>query len=292
MARSRPGFSLVELLIALGVVGILIALIMPAVSAIRGAANRLECQNHLKQTGLALIQYETTFGQFPSVQVQSSTFPRNSNFLGWQAFILPYLEQENLFKESQEALRIDPDPVHCPPHTGARAIVKNYVCPADSRLLSPLTDRYGLTMSFTDYIGIGGTIGFHGMITQPGTRVTEVTDGLSNTIMVSERPPPHSLQAGWWYPGYFGYGNIGPHLVLFVAERAQLYGEDPCVLTKPSFHPGRLANPCDRFQVWSLHGGGANFLFADGAVRFLPYSAHSLVPKLASRDGGEAVQLP
>ncbi len=63
-------------------------------------------------------------------------------------------------------------------------------------------------------------------------------------------------------------------------------------MTSTAFGPGRLDNPCDRLHLWSLHPGGANFLFADGSVRFLPYSARNVLDALASIQGGEVVEVP
>jgi prepilin-type processing-associated H-X9-DG protein len=127
----------------------------------------------------------------------------------------------------------------------------------------------------------------------PGSRFAAVSDGLSQTIMVGERPPPDSLQAGWWYPGLVGYGTDfrGPNNVITLGG-VLLFGGDPCTKIRGTLGPGRLDNPCDRFHLWSLHTGGANFLFADGSARFLSYSAEPIVIALATRAGGETVAIP
>jgi prepilin-type processing-associated H-X9-DG protein len=72
----------------------------------------------------------------------------------------------------------------------------------------------------------------------------------------------------------------------------RIYLQDDGCFVKRSLGPGRTANPCDRYHLWSLHPGGANFLFADASCRFLPYSAEPLMIPLATRDGGEVVELP
>jgi prepilin-type processing-associated H-X9-DG protein len=162
-------------------------------------------------------------------------------------------------------------------------------------------DGFGVTAAFTDYIAIAGTLppgagdGQDGSLGgSPGKRLTDITDGTSLTVMVAERPPPDSLQAGWWYPSAWGYGEglRGPNNI-FIIGAAKLFPlEDPCVVSKGTFGPGRMDNPCDRFHLWSLHPGGANFLFADASARFLPYSAEPLMMALGSRSGGEVVELP
>src|SRR4029079_795773 len=106
--------------------------------------------------------------------------------------------------------------------------------------------------------------------------------------------PPESLQAGWWYPGFefIATGLVGPNNWLrfgnYVYTRSDEEGEN----WRHNFGPGRLDNPCDRYHFWSLHPGGGNWLFADGSVRYLAYSAHQIMPALAPRAGGEVVTVP
>jgi prepilin-type processing-associated H-X9-DG protein len=179
------------------------------------------------------------------------------------------------------------------------AVVKGYICPADGRWDKP-RDTHGVAAGFTSYIGIlsvvppGRTTGLEGMFGAGQNRFSSVTDGLSQTIMVGERPPPDGLQAGWWYPGFLGsMENPGPNNRLIVGP-VLLGSDDQCNMITPgiALGPGRTDNPCDRYHFWSLHSGGANFLFGDGSVRFLAYSANKTVFDLASRSGGEVVDLP
>lgn len=173
--------------------------------------------------------------------------------------------------------------------------MKVYVCPADGRLFSPLTDDFGITAAYASYVGIAGVTSPNGVLgPSPGIRFAEVTDGLSSTVMVGERPPPASLLAGRWYTASFdtrGGMDRGPDGSMFVLSPA-LIMDPACVGPIYSFRYGRLDNPCDRYHLWSLHPDGANFAFADGAVHFLPYSAAPLLPALTTRAGGEAVELP
>lgn len=124
--------------------------------------------------------------------------------------------------------------------------------------------------------------------------LSAVTDGMSQTVMIGERPPPDSLQAGRWYTGSQNGSwdmNLGPEGAMPV--RTPAVATDPeCVGPVYAYGPGRLDNPCDRYHLWSLHSGGANFAYADGSVRFLSYSGAAVLPALATRAGGEAVPVP
>ncbi len=256
--------------------------------------------NNLKQVGLALHNYHGVHGQFPPLPVRPGRNADPNVLLGWMVLILPQLDQDGLYKASEQACLSDPNPLHNPPHLGLATVVRPYACPADGRLSTPLTDVYGVTASYTSYIGITGTlppgarVGLDGVLgDNRATRLAQITDGTSQTIMVGERPPPASLQAGWWYSGYVAHvqGHRGPNNS-FVLGGGTFYPSDPCVVGKGTFGPGRLDNPCDRFHLWSLHSGGANFLFADASARYLPYSAEPLMMALGSRSGGEIVELP
>lgn len=128
-------------------------------------------------------------------------------------------------------------------------------------------------------------------------RFADITDGLSQTLAVGERPPPDTFQAGGWYsrgvPPTLQWGRsfYGPDEQLPVHSFA--VGGDPCLNeTGFVFGPGHTENPCDRYHFWSLHPRGANFLFADGSVRFYPHSSRQLLPALATRAGGETVAVP
>ena len=297
--QSRPAFSLIELTVVIGLVGVLVGLLLPAVQEVRGAAARLSCLNNLKQIGVGLHHFHDANGHFPGWPMVNGADP-NPN-LGWMALILPYVEQDDLYRVSVQACQRDPNPLHNPPHVGLATVLRLYVCPADSRLLTPLddkSDRHPVNAAFTSYIGNGGAVRLGANRSLPGIfgeirgcRLSQITDGTGQTIMVGERPPPDSHQAGWWYPGWWELQDVrGPNnFIVFGAGRFFL--KDPCNVGV-AFGPGRTDNPCDRYHVWSLHQGWANFLFADGSARFLPYSAASLIIPLATRSGGETFELP
>jgi prepilin-type processing-associated H-X9-DG protein len=96
---------------------------------------------------------------------------------------------------------------------------------------------------------------------------------------------------GWWYAGTGQSDDGSAAAVMSVRERVVSIWGFGCLPGPYHFTPGRLDNQCDAFHFWSLHSGGANFLFADGSVRFPPYSADAVLPALATRAGGEVVAL-
>ncbi len=275
----------------IGVSGVLVSLLMCGVQKARDAAARAACANNLKQTALALHQYYDAYDGLPprpSVAVPNAT-------LSWMGFILPYIEQDALWAATVEAFVAEPRyAFQVTPHVGYQTVVKTYVCPADGRLLVPITDGFGVTAAYTSYIGIGGSTRPNGVFGAWGVRFADVTDGLSQTVMVGERPPPQTLKAGRWYTAsqdaVWGLDR-GPDVAMLV-ETAAWVTDGSCAGPMYSFGYGRLDNPCDRYHLWSLHPGGANFAFADGGVRFLSYSAADILPALATCAGGEVVALP
>ena len=126
------------------------------------------------------------------------------------------------------------------------------------------------------------------------TRFSDIGDGASNTLAVGERPPSPDFWLGWWYAGAGEKGTGAGDVVLGVRERHVDTG--PYTAHCPGgpyrFRAGAVTEMCDAFHYWSLHQGGANFLFCDGSVRFLSYPADSVFPALASRAGGDVADVP
>lgn len=292
--RDRA-FSLVELLVVMGIIGLITGLTLPAIQSVREAAARTRCQMNLKQIGLALHNYHDGNGRLPPWTEILPSRPPSITALYWHALLLPYIEQGPLWEKTQQACLEEPLSFRNPPHVGIAAVIRLYACPALGRLPGPLTDKNGITATYTSYMGVGGsTYGADdGVIVSSPVPLTDITDGTSNTLMVGERPPPDTLQAGWWYSAvvdslWVDAGSRGPDGSMPVIIQT---GNYPC--RGPfRFGPGRTANSCDRYHFWSLHPGGAQFLFADCSVHYLKYSAASVLPQLATRAGGEPVELP
>ena len=112
--------------------------------------------------------------------------------------------------------------------------------------------------------------------------------------MFGERPPSADLRFGWHYAsvGQDGAGSLDSVIGVRDPNVASESEYRPCGIGPFSFNAGRADDSCSVFHYWSLHPGGANFAFADGSVRFLSYSADSILPALATRAGGEVVEVP
>src|SRR5207302_5144673 len=109
--------------------------------------------------------------------------------------------------------------------------------------------------------------------TPKGATFGDITDGTSNTIVVGERPPSHDMEFGWGYAGWGASGNSDCDTLLGVNElndKAAGTESDSCPTGPYQFTQGNINNPCDQFHFWSMHTAGANFLFGDGSVKFMP----------------------
>jgi prepilin-type N-terminal cleavage/methylation domain-containing protein/prepilin-type processing-associated H-X9-DG protein len=357
--RSRRGaFTLIELLVVIAIIAILIGLLLPAVQKVRDAAARIRCTNNLKQIGLGLHNYHDTQGGFPAgvynYRINATTMgsnPRQADsrlWKSWLTMILPYVEQDNLWKSTDATNNGAPPPPVSNPYAfpeannwypwdtsgrflGLGTPMKVYLCAADSRqeisTVVPGTPGQPPTLkvAFTGYLGVTGpdfwawskqtTNSFYGKetagilvasnryddsiqnrevpISNPRTKIADVLDGLSNTLMVGERPPAKDLVYGWWFAGA-GFDAAGTSdVVMGVREFAPPYltGEN-CPVGPYEFQSGTPTNQCDQFHFWSFHTSGSNFLMGDGSVRFITYGAKDLLPALSTKAGGEVSNLP
>jgi prepilin-type processing-associated H-X9-DG protein/prepilin-type N-terminal cleavage/methylation domain-containing protein len=308
-APHRGGITLVEVLVVIAIFAVLIGLLLPAVQKVRDAAARARCAGNLRELGLALQSFHGDIGYFPQAYNEYWAFapptdnpeppdprPRKS----WAGLILPFLEQQNL--DSAGA------------GTAQRAALQTFLCPADPRAPGGtsdgghffyLGDQFGLTSylavegSAYEYVrmkfplptsgpyvnsGLGGPK--DGVIYRSSsTRLTDITDGSSNTLLLGERPPSPGQEPDWGWWAWSAYDTA----LAVVDNRLLAYPDCP----RPAVYgPGRLNNVCDTQHFWSFHTGGANWLFADGSVHFLTYTAAPLLPQLATRCGGEWVEIP
>jgi prepilin-type N-terminal cleavage/methylation domain-containing protein/prepilin-type processing-associated H-X9-DG protein len=293
----RRGFTLVELLVVIAIIGILIALLLPAVMGSREAARRLHCGNNLKQIGLAMLNYQNAHKVFPPGYV--SNFDSNGNDTGpgwgWAAYLLPQIEELATYKSIHFDL-----PIEDASNSVRTTSIVAFLCPSDDTKhdwQAKSRDASGNPIAVICDVAAANYVGMYGT-TEPGVdgdgmffrnskiAVKDVSDGTSKTLAVGERA--HLLGNATWDGSVTG---------------AYLFPEDDNTVSRPELehssgmilgHAGEGIGPGgqggDVNQFYSLHGPGANFVFVDGHVVFLlatmDYNAYLA---LATRAGGETV---
>ncbi len=290
---GRRGFTLVELLVVIAIIGLLVALLLPAVMRAREAARRTQCQSRIRQVGLALVGFEAAHKKLPGGS-------RTTDGLSWgfSFQILPYLEEKTLFEtidigdrdcgevviELQQAGKLDP----------SSHLVNILVCPSDpnggQQLLSgpngpsPLTANAGYLYPGS-YLGVSGDFessewcplagiaaGNGLLYTNSQVRLRDIRDGTSKTLLLGERGIPRDLGWGWPICG----GTECEHYTS--AVRGLLAGSNS------RSGSGILQ------RFWSWHDSGAFFTFADGSVHFLNQGIdESTFRGLATRSGREVI---
>lgn len=294
--RIRAGVTLLELLVVIGIIALLMGLLLGAVQAARSAATRTQCQNNLRQLGLAVQHHHDTTNLLPSGH-RSVADPDGMPLSGWTLSVMPFVEQGAILQQAQAAYAISSSPFRDPPHSGLKAVIAVLGCPSDGRVRNPQTARRSQqVVALTSYLGVSGLDwGSRDGVLPHGASLSlsAVTDGTSNTLLLGERPPSPDFQLGWWYAGTGQRLTGSADLILGVREfnLQPIVAGSPCGPGRYEFAPSRFDDPCGMFHFWSPHRGGAHFAFCDGSVRFLSYAANSVLPALASRAGGEAAEV-
>ncbi|MGE3807690.1 MAG: DUF1559 domain-containing protein [Gemmataceae bacterium] len=286
--RPRAAFTLIELLVVIAIIGVLIGLLLPAVQKVREAAARVRCTNNLKQIGVALHNYNTSFDRLP---------PSGSNGAhSWTVRVLPQLEQENLYKTysfnvswnnaaNYGAIRVPLTIYQCPsaPNPG-----RADVSPRGGAALPACGDYgsiNGISRSMALSLGIPVGDDRGALAKGQDTRISQIGDGTSNTLMISEDAGrPQNWIKGAMQPGFVadGAGWADPRSTF------RIRGTGANGLFTGGYVCAVNCNNDD--EIYSFHPGGANGLFADGSVRFL-FATMDLrtLAQLATRSNGEVI---
>lgn len=301
--RRQRGFTLIELLVVIAIIAILIGLLLPAVQKVREAAARTQCINNLKQMGLALHNYHDANGVLPKGQARYTSAAPYEGAWSWQAFILPFMEQDNVYREAKTFASGGGTNWYAWYNPMCATKVKMYNCPSDSRGGQIYPGEPSIRdQALTGYLGNSGTTSTSndGVLFQESkVTLVGITDGTSNTIMVGERPPNSNLEFGWAFAayGYDGRGNADCVLTsndLAVANYFITNYGCPSGVTaaqKIGLGTGLPTVGCDGSHYWSFHTAGAQFLMGDGSCRLLSYGANNVLVPMTTRAGGEVFQL-
>lgn len=295
-AKRPRGFTLIELLVVIAIIAILIALLLPAVQQAREAARRSQCKNNLKQIGLAFQNYHDTFNTFPPGYVDErgsgGTIADNEGHWAWSAMILPYLDQAPLYNQMnpgsttastalndanvrtsmQQPLTV----FRCPSDTGPNLNgnggqeiqadsgtnyglpVSNYVASNNNRTLRQSRSTNGAN---------GGSAATGAFWRDSNLRFRDITDGSSNTILVGERSykvGTVDFYAGTLYAAREFGGTGGPEQASGNQGLIAIFGASTYAI-----NPASPSTVSTRQAFSSQHTGGAHFVLADGAVRFI-----------------------
>jgi prepilin-type N-terminal cleavage/methylation domain-containing protein/prepilin-type processing-associated H-X9-DG protein len=343
--QRRRAFTLIELLVVIAIIGILIALLLPAVQKIREAAARMQCSNNLKQIGLGAHNYHDTNGRLPAASlIPYASVDTDGNLLmqeafgpNWAVWLLPYIEQGPLFEQANPASYPGFAVVKDGGNKGSRnmvggadyakfnlswrviraATVKTYLCPSDPNNQQPYVDNtpgvtspletgwargnYAANAGFDDYDHVSGGVRHIAaqasplkglvcngpMVANYGARFTDISDGLSNTILFNEiRAGINPLDPrGTWALGFpaASITNAGRDFTNPTPNNnlgdASGYGDEIENCSKFRYvgigtqqQMGCTGTSMTSGQARSRHIGGVNSCFADGSVHFIPNS--------------------
>jgi prepilin-type N-terminal cleavage/methylation domain-containing protein len=318
--RRRPAFTLVELLCTIAIIGVLVALLLPAVQAAREAARRMSCSNNLKQIGLALLNYEGAQRMFP-VGARDQ-FAGTATFgMSWWVAIMPYLEQSALYQSLDQSGAYNGWPLMHPGNAMAvnSVLIPSLTCP--SSVLEPLYPVGSAMVLMPSYVGLAGAANdaqfpeprvstcclpvLNGQISAGGVLVPnahvrgeQIIDGRSNCLVVGECSDyaidatgyVHRIDGGFpngWLTGTSVAGTPPQYAAGIPSPSWNIttirYAPNMRDYTQPGIRDDRGANN----PLLSSHSGGVEGLILDGSVRLLSTDMDVIsLKRLATRDDG------
>ncbi|NOY42218.1 MAG: DUF1559 domain-containing protein [Planctomycetes bacterium] len=307
--KSLHGFTLVELLVVIAIIGVLVALLLPAVQAAREAARRMQCSNNTKQIALALHGYHGDHGAFPPGYGLPNKISGFNTEWPWVPRIFPYVEQQAIF-----------DLIDFEDHIGSTAStplqqqvtqpqIANFLCPSDPGALVRFNVGSVCWSSLKEYgrISYAGNFGqgqmealdrVEGIFGEyRGASFKHIQDGSSNTLLLSELiagggctfRATHSYDEGPVFMQDYTPNDPTPDLVRWCDPEDANQGPSPCAPGGGTFGGGILGNQLDMVvhTSRSLHPGGVTVALADGSVRFVGDSISLLVWQALGTPAGE-----
>ncbi|GIW98861.1 MAG: prepilin-type N-terminal cleavage/methylation domain-containing protein [Pirellulaceae bacterium] len=323
MRAIQRGFTLVELLVVIAIIGILVALLLPAVQAVREAARRMKCSNNLKQIGLGFMNFESAYGGFPPRRWQRADEGRT----GWGTFILPFMEHQTIYSQYQwkyhfydpqnkEVVETRLDVFECPSVARDQPIVCgvgtntvhgwiDYLVPNGIRV-----PENGQFQDFPQWENSGNahvalldstniSVFANGNEGRAPRKLAQITDGLSNTLLVNETAGwPQQWQRNKRLEDFASMGTRGS----WAAWQSFVYSTSTYDGATNAFQGDRASfagmgdlaacgiNCNNKFAVYSFHPGGALIAFCDGSVHFVSEGIRGLTfAQLVAIDDGQVI---
>jgi len=328
--KSRTGFTLVELLVVIAIIGILMGLLLPAVQMARAAARRTQCQNNMRQLGLALMNYESAKGAFPpsrtapdDLMIPSGITANSGSAVtstqSWSTVILPYIEQGNLadlynFKQpwfdnansnNLTVIQTKTTAFLCPSSVSQDQRDEFHVigaAPGDYGSINEVKKKVYTDVLGIPYPGANAAAGILGKWVK--NRIANVTDGLSNTFMLGEA----AGQPEVWVNGHpmtmadfaaYDDDKVVEFNGRYVPTDGTGWADPDCGFSINGATPDGLQkygptmiNAINVSEVYSFHIGGASFVMGDGSTRFVSEDVNTNAFVAAcTRSGKEVLSL-